>query len=147
MWNIKKVVSNGDYNRAVVPDHPHANENDYVLHHRVVVENDAGRVLDPENEVVHHINGDTKDNRIENLEVLTREEHGRLHGKEQTATYIKLKCPECGERFEKQVSDTHISNGNRGTFCSRTCSASFSNRPHDEQEKRLKGNVIERVER
>ena len=32
-----------------------------------------------ENEVLHHKNGDRSDDRIENLEKMTREEHSRLH--------------------------------------------------------------------
>jgi DNA-binding NarL/FixJ family response regulator len=35
------------------------------------------------NEVVHHINGDTYDNRIENLELKSRSEHSREHGIER----------------------------------------------------------------
>ena len=68
MWNIRKIVSKGDYNYAVVPEHPNRTKNNYVLEHRVVMENHLGRLLN-DDEVVHHINGNKKDNRIENLTI------------------------------------------------------------------------------
>lgn len=49
-----------------------------VREHRAVVEQSLGRALDPW-ELVHHINGDTLDNRIENLEVQTWDEHTIQH--------------------------------------------------------------------
>ena len=53
-------------------------ENKGRLVHIVTMEKHIGRRLLP-NEVVHHINKDRKDNRIENLQLMTRSEHCRLH--------------------------------------------------------------------
>lgn len=46
--------------------------------HRVVMERKLGRAL-LANEDVHHIDGNKLHNRIDNLEVMTKSEHTRLH--------------------------------------------------------------------
>jgi hypothetical protein len=48
--------------------------------HRYLMERHLGRKLDC-NELVHHINENKRDNRIENLEVISRSEHSRFHQK------------------------------------------------------------------
>jgi hypothetical protein len=59
------------------PDHPHAAQNGYVREHRLVMEQELGRYLDPQ-EVVHHRDGDPTNNAPANLEVFaSHAEHMR----------------------------------------------------------------------
>ena len=46
--------------------------------HRVVMEKFLDREL-KRNEIIHHIDGDTHNNNLENLKLLTRAEHFNLH--------------------------------------------------------------------
>ena len=57
----------------------------YVKEHRLMVEIFLGRNL-RKTEQVHHRNGDKTDNRIENLEIVDKKAHSRLHAIERHKT-------------------------------------------------------------
>lgn len=146
MWNIEKIVSKGDYDYAVVKGHPNATKNSYVLHHRIVMENHLNRLLNS-NEVVHHKNGNKKDNRIENLELLTSSEHSTLHGLDKGRLWVELKCPSCNTIFHKEKRLCHIAKRGFFSSCSNTCRGQFSRkiqlqgRTH-EVEKAISENIV-----
>ena len=72
-WSGGKTTLQG-YFLLKRPNHPNSNSDGYILEHRLVMSNHIGRPLN-KTEVVHHKNSDRKDNRIENLELLTRSSH------------------------------------------------------------------------
>lgn len=67
--------------------HPMANKNGVILEHRLVMSRHLGRYLSSD-EIVHHINGEQTDNRIENLELTNNSDHCKTHAKKKT--FIKL---------------------------------------------------------
>jgi len=61
------------------PEHPRADRHGYVKESVLVIENEIGRYLRPE-EVVHHNNRKRDDNRIKNLRLFSNDsEHQKFH--------------------------------------------------------------------
>ena len=82
MWKGGRIKRRGGYIALMRPDHPAATIQGYVREHRLVMEAVVGRYL-TEYEVVHHVNGDPADNRMENLKLMKKAEHAKLHTEER----------------------------------------------------------------
>jgi HNH endonuclease len=78
-WRCGYTISTHGYKHVLI-DAPERT-NRYEAEHRVVMASVMGRPLNM-NEIVHHINRIKTDNRPENLQVLSREEHAALHAAE-----------------------------------------------------------------
>lgn len=79
-WKGGRNIDTRGYMRVYAPNHPNKIAGNYVMEHRSVMEKDIGRYLTKE-EIVHHINGNKLDNRIENLQLMTPSEHTSHHHK------------------------------------------------------------------
>jgi len=77
-WKGGKEIVNG-YVYLYTPQHPIAHKNKYP-EHRLVMEAEIGRYL-KSSEIIHHINGDKKDNRVSNLVITNRSEHASGHSR------------------------------------------------------------------
>ena len=120
MWTIQKTVKKGAYLYAVVPEHPNKTAHNYVLEHRVIMENHLGRLLDSK-EVVHHIDGNKHNNALSNLSLMTLSEHARLHASTGRKFHMLI-CPQCGIEFKKW--DNLLLNSKQW-FCSRKCNGTY----------------------
>ena len=90
------------------------------LQHTIVVEENIGRKL-LKAEIVHHINEDKTDNRIENLSIMTLSDHTKLH--RVKAKTIILKCSVCESDYEvrEAIYIYKIKKGQTVFVCSKHC--------------------------
>jgi hypothetical protein len=86
-WNGGRHKDHFGYIQIWLPEHPNAKMAGYVHEHRLVMAKKLGRPLHPW-EFVHHRNGIKDDNRLRNLELMTKKVHRG-----------KVLCPHCNKTF------------------------------------------------
>lgn len=92
--------------------------------HRVIMEVHLGRTLE-RGEHIHHLNGVKTDNRLENLEVISAEEHTRRHHTPERMVACHKKIGAAGH-LEKALARALFDLG-----ATRLAIASFLDRPYN----------------
>lgn len=122
-----KIINNGYY-YIMVEGHPAGlKRHGYVGEHVLIIEKNIGRYLE-EGEVVHHIDENPLNNNIENLLLLTKADHMRLHSQSRISEWTVFVCDMCG--CEYIVDNRHLKfrQNNKSHCCSKSCSVRFNKR-------------------
>lgn len=130
-WKGGRWKSKG-YWKVYAPQHPFCDGHGYVFEHRLIMEQYIGRYLTPEEEV-HHINGKITDNKIQNLQLLTKSEHRKIS---KLKNRNNIKCKKCNQ-YSTTMRKTKLSglrpiwygNEKDGYICHR-CKLSNRTRTH-----------------
>lgn len=104
--------------------------------HRYIMENHLGRKL-RKNELIHHIDGNPKNNDINNLQVMSWRNHALLHAKK--AETIEIKCSNCKNKFliRKRRYNRVKKKGQKVFVCSKRCHGLMMAKylPHEKESK------------
>lgn len=101
-WSEQKIIaSNGYVKIRVGKDHPLADPNGYAYEH-LVVWVAAGLQRPPRGFLIHHRNDVKTDNRFDNLELLSRGEHNRLHNQQKGRDPLTGRI---GKRLDGRIHD------------------------------------------
>jgi hypothetical protein len=114
-WKGGRTIAGGGYVYIFCPDHPFSDINNRVKEERLVVEEYIGRYLEKK-EIVHHINGNKSDNRMENLQIVSSKEHVRIHRKGIPRTIeVRKKISEGNKgKIVSEETKRKISESNKG---------------------------------
>jgi len=78
LFKTGEHINRDGYRKVLVGDHPFPRKSHYMSEHVKVMEAHIGRRITP-SECVHHVNGNRLDNRLDNLRLMGKGEHSRMH--------------------------------------------------------------------
>jgi hypothetical protein len=121
-WKGGKTITHG-YVYVYHPNHPNSTINGYVLESKYFMSKTIGRAI-KNNEIIHHIDGNIKNNNLENLQLMSRSEHAMWHGKRHNnlktfqfwPTRGEVICDGCGIKFYPKRPPRC-----KQVFCSKQC--------------------------
>jgi hypothetical protein len=124
MLRLEQSLKNGNYNMVVAPEGFPGKlyRNRYCYEHHMVYWEFTGRTV-ADGECIHHVNGDKRDNRIDNLELKNKSEHTSSHSKKPETVVIE--CAYCGNDSVKMARNVRSSmkSGQVDFYCDRSCAA------------------------
>lgn len=128
-WKSDEKINTYGYRLIRCVEHPFANSDGFVFEHRLIAEQylltddnsiiiNGIRYLNPEFHV-HHIDKNPLNNDPKNLQIVTKQEHAQMHGKEKQ-NKVMLICEYCHKEYEVIKSREKTSK-----FCSQGCRTRF----------------------
>lgn len=111
-----KIDTGTGYMYCYNPSHPVANAAGKVMEHVLVITNQVGRMLRPD-ECVHHKDRDKTNNALSNLQLMTNSDHAKLHAEEDHGVvFVDRSCLSCKTLFQTTSSSAR-------KYCSSPCSS------------------------
>ena len=131
----------GEYILVIAPNNYPGKlyRNRYCYEHHLVYWQNTGHAIS-NGEIIHHKDGNKRNNAFDNLILLNKYQHDKLHASLIKTSYVRLKCPGCGSIFVRRKNNTHLSKRTQSvSCCSRHCIGLFTNLPFDKKMKALRG--------
>jgi len=116
-------MKNGPYELVIAPENWQGElyRKRYCYEHHLVYWQNTGLLVE-KGKVIHHKNGDRRDNIFENLEIMSIAKHNRFHKKTEKVT---VQCAFCGKQTEKLAREFRykVKHGQTDFYCNRSCMA------------------------
>lgn len=144
-------MKNGPYTLCIAPDNYPGKKyrGRYVYEHHLKWWVKTQRLI-PKGFVIHHKNGDHRDNRIKNLQLMSEKDHRKIHSElKRKFALTKTKCTMCRKLFEilKGRLKVRLRVNKRGIFCTKICADNYERIVGKCRNRSRTGLLIRRIER